>query len=67
MSLDVEGAEIEVLKGINHDYYRFKYMVIESRDIEKISQYLQTVNYELVEKLSHHDYLFKDINYRSSI
>ena len=61
LSLDVEGAEIEVLKGINHEYYRFHYMVIESRDIDKISQYLQTVNYELVEKLSHHDYLFKNV------
>lgn len=60
LSLDVEGAEIEVLKGINHSMYRFKYMCIESRSKEKIISYLAAHNYILVNKLSDHDYLFKD-------
>lgn len=60
LSLDVEGAELEVLKGINHSAYRFKYICVESRDLTKIRQYLVSKGYELVEKLSHHDYLFKD-------
>ena len=60
LSLDVEGAEIEVLKGINHKEYRFKYICIESRDIKKTINYLTKKNYSYVERLSPLDYLFKD-------
>jgi len=58
LSLDVEGAEIEVLKGIDHGVYRFKYMLIECRDFEKLNHYLGSAGYGFLEKLSHHDYLF---------
>jgi FkbM family methyltransferase len=60
LSLDVEGAEIEVLKGIDHKAYRFQYMCIECRDIDKLTSYLNPLGYELKEKLSGHDYLFVD-------
>ena len=60
LSLDVEGSEIEVLKGINHNEYRFKFICIESRDIKKINNYLTINNYLLIEQLSPIDYLFKD-------
>jgi len=60
--IDVEGAEIEVLKGINHEKYRFKYICVECRDINKISIYLNAYGYILIEKLTHHDYLFKKLN-----
>jgi hypothetical protein len=60
LSLDVEGTEIEVLKGINHNDYRFKFICIESRDIQKINNYLTINNYLLIEQLSPIDYLFKD-------
>jgi FkbM family methyltransferase len=60
LSLDVEGAEIEVLKGIDHQKYRFRYMCIECRDISKLTHYLHQVGYRLVEKLSEQDYLFAD-------
>jgi len=63
LSLDVEGAEIEVLKGINPQAYRFKYMCIECRDIAKLTSYLNPLGYELKEKLSAHDYLFADKNF----
>jgi FkbM family methyltransferase len=58
LSLDVEGAEIEVLKGIDHTSYRFKYLLIECRDFEKLNGYLSAAGYRFLEKLSHHDYLF---------
>jgi FkbM family methyltransferase len=58
LSLDVEGAEIEVLKGIDHQRFRFKYLCIESRNIEKLAHYLVSVGYVLEEKLSGRDYLF---------
>lgn len=60
LSLDVEGSEIEVLKGINHKEYRFKYLCIETRDYKKLSKYLLQNDYTLLKKLSFHDYLFKD-------
>ena len=62
LSLDVEGAEIEVLKGINHNEYRFKFICIESRNRQKITNYLSIKNYLFIEQLSPHDYLFKDKN-----
>lgn len=58
LSLDVEGAEIDVLKGINHDQYKFKFMCIECRSIDKLLDYLLPRGYQLVDKLSEHDYVF---------
>lgn len=63
LSLDVEGAEIDVLKGINHDEYRFKYILVECRNIARMSDYLEKIDYKLVKKINSHDYLF--IDYRS--
>ncbi len=60
LSLDVEGAEKEVLKGIDHARFRFKYLCIESRSKEKLVEYLAANGYELVSPLTHHDYLFRD-------
>lgn len=62
LSLDVEGVEIEVLKGIDFKKYSFKYMLIESRDIEKLNLFLSQKNYKLVEKLTEIDYLFSKTN-----
>jgi FkbM family methyltransferase len=61
LSLDVEGAEIEVLKGINHDEFRFSYMLIENRSVEKLSDYLESLDYGYVELLSKWDYLYKNL------
>jgi len=59
LSIDVEGAEIEVLKGIDYKKYQFKYILIESRFEEKIENFMSEKNYELIEKLSNHDYLYR--------
>lgn len=58
LSLDVEGAEIEVLKGIDHEVFRFKYMCIECRNIAKLTIYLNSMGYGLQEQLSPHDFMF---------
>jgi FkbM family methyltransferase len=58
LSLDVEGAEIEVLKGLNHVQFQFKFMCIECRSIEKLRDYLIPKGYYLLDKLSQWDYLF---------
>jgi FkbM family methyltransferase len=60
LSLDVEGSEIEVLKGIDHETFRFRYLLIECRDVARLGDYLSTVRYRLVEKFNEHDYLFAD-------
>jgi FkbM family methyltransferase len=57
LSLDVEGAELEVLKGIDHDRFRFRYMCIESRR-DKLAAYLTPLGYRFVEQLSLQDHLF---------
>ena len=60
LSLDVEGSEIEVLKGVDHEAFRFRYMLIECRDIVRLTGYLGALRYRLVEKFNEHDYLFVD-------
>ena len=59
ISLDVEGAELEVLKGINFEDFSFKYMLIEIRNLKPIKDFLIERGYVLEKQLSVHDYLFK--------
>lgn len=59
LSLDVEGAELAVLSGINFKRYKFKYMLIECRKINIIKSHLNKHGYKFLDKLSHHDFLFK--------
>jgi len=58
LSLDVEGAELAVLQGLDFDLFNFKYMLIECRDIDRLIDFLSPRGYKFYEKLSHHDYLF---------
>lgn len=59
LSLDVEGAELEVLEGLDFGMFRFKFLVIETRNISKIEEFLSEKDYYLFEKLTGHDYIFK--------
>jgi FkbM family methyltransferase len=58
-SLDVEGYEEEVLKGLNLNIFDIDYILIETNNFDKINFMLKNCNYILQEKLSFHDYLFK--------
>jgi FkbM family methyltransferase len=60
LSLDVEGAELEVLKGVDHEQFRFRFMVIESRSPKALHEFTGRFGYEVVQQLSHHDYLYRD-------
>lgn len=64
LSLDVEGAELEVLKGVDHQIFRFKYLLVECRDFARLSVYLEKQGYPFVEKLSDQDYLFASTDSR---
>ena len=60
LSLDVEGYESNVLKGLDFDIYKPKYILVEilderkKKDIDKVLSFL----YYFVEKLSKRDYLY---------
>ncbi|MDJ0877227.1 MAG: FkbM family methyltransferase [Halieaceae bacterium] len=58
LSLDVEGAEMAVLGGIDFSRYRFQFLLVECRDLAPLQSFLEGVGYRLEEKLTHHDYLF---------
>ena len=64
-SLDVEGSELSVLKGVNFNQFNFKYLLIEITDVDKgkyvkkISTFLKKKNYILRANFTSYDYLFK--------
>jgi FkbM family methyltransferase len=58
LSLDVEGYELNVLKGLNLSRYRPKHILVEARFFEEVNGFLEERGYEMIEKLSHHDYLY---------
>jgi len=62
LSLDVEGAELEVLRGVDHQRHRFTHIVVECRDIDHLDEYLVRFGYRLVNQLSVHDYLYTDVS-----
>lgn len=59
LSLDVEGVELEVLKGLDFGKYRINFMLIETNKVDIISDFLRQHGYSIVDRLSYHDYLFK--------
>lgn len=58
LSLDVEGVELEVLKGLDFKRYTVKAMLVESSKLEELSSFLGNYGYSCVDRLSYHDYLF---------
>ncbi len=59
-SLDVEGFELEVLKGIDFARHRPRYFLIEVRDSSVVSAYLAERGYRHAAQWSHHDHLYED-------
>ena len=58
LSLDVEGYEIEALRGMDTARHRPTFILVETKDIEGVLQVLSQ-RYKVVEKLSYHDYLLQ--------
>jgi FkbM family methyltransferase len=58
LSIDVEGAEFSVLSGVDFNKYCFKFVLIETKEVEKIKKYLSKFQYSYVKHLSEHDILF---------
>ena len=60
-------VELEVLKGTDFQRFKFKHIVLESRNIELIKIFLSNHFYELVEKITLQDYLFYQKNTQNLI
>jgi len=58
-SLDVEGAELSVLRGVNLENWKIKFILVESRSPAELEDFLAQQGYKLVEQLSGHDFLFQ--------
>lgn len=57
-SLDVEGFEVDVLKGLDLARHKPDFILVETRGIDDVTLALGS-HYDLIATLSHHDYLFK--------
>jgi FkbM family methyltransferase len=57
-SLDVEGFEVDVLRGLDFSKHKPLLILVETRGLAQVEQVLSS-HYHLIATLSHHDYLFK--------
>jgi FkbM family methyltransferase len=58
ISLDAEGYELNILKGLDLQRYRPSYMLIEARYRDEIDDYVSRY-YTRVAQFSQHDYLYR--------
>jgi len=57
-SLDVEGYELEVLKGLDLKRHRPRFILVETKNIDGVLEVLDR-QYTVVEQMSFHDYFLK--------
>jgi FkbM family methyltransferase len=58
LSLDVEGYELNALKGLNLSKYRPKYILIEAKYFSEVDSFLVAHHYTMVDQMSYHDYFY---------
>lgn len=59
LSLDVEGAEMEVLRGLDLRKFKVGLMCIETRSLDSVVRHLEKFGYTLKAQVSAHDYFFE--------
>ena len=62
LSLDVEGMEIDVLKGVDFNCFNFKYLLIECSNHQKFKEtnrFLIKRDYIHIDNLTDWDYLYE--------
>lgn len=62
LSLDVEGAEAQVLRGLDLSRHRPRVILVELQSAKAVAETSGALGdrYEMVARLTHHDYLFVD-------
>lgn len=58
LSIDIEGAELNVLKTIDYNKYTFRTITVENNSGKRTIDFLQTKGYKFVEKIGEDDYGF---------
>lgn len=61
MSIDVEGAELELLRGLDLTRHTPRFLLIETRKLEAVTEAL-SLHMSVIDQLSHHDYLFATVD-----
>lgn len=61
LSLDLEGGELEALKGADLIGFKYKYILVECRDKEEMKLYMKNNGYKMVCELGILDILFKKV------
>jgi hypothetical protein len=66
MSLDTEGSELEILKGIDFDKYKFGIMNIEHNNVEPrrsdIRNFLENKGYKFYKENDYDDFYISKMN-----
>jgi FkbM family methyltransferase len=58
-SLDVEGWEIEVLSGVDFSRWKFRWMLVETRNLDSLRHFMRHHGYTLHSQVSPRDALFR--------
>jgi hypothetical protein len=58
LSLDVEGYEVEALRGLDTDRHRPRFILVETKHLPEVLDALRD-RYQAIDQLSHHDHLLK--------
>ena len=59
LSLDVEGFELNVLKGLDFSRHSPRWILIEIWDQDAVHRFLRDQGYAQIAQLSFHDYLYR--------
>jgi FkbM family methyltransferase len=65
LSIDVEGGELEVLRGIDFENFSFDLIYLEVREFSQINNFLHKNGYLFVKKINDHT-LYSDCLFRNS-
>ncbi len=61
--IDVEGSEMELLKGIEFSEVNIEYFCIETYNFEELDIFMKEKNYKFIKKIHKEDYIYKKNNF----